>query len=239
MQFGITSTVKQDSLSDLWTVSAETLNYMLEPPKVALDYQTLTVTNNAPHPLVVNFQTNSRSVYVKPVSRTMDAGGNFEFKVYAKATDAGKCLFEDDDRKSKIDVFGSVLGIQAKKKIDVAVMTRSTAACEAPTGSITLPMQITLQLPANSKQKEQEGGTLIELPTGERLLFGSGAQVGTSSSFANSPLSYAGTSQTTGISQGAGLFVTVPPGTPFQPATSEPLLSPSRSNTTRASFRRT
>ncbi|MFH1257434.1 MAG: hypothetical protein V1658_00695 [Candidatus Micrarchaeota archaeon] len=209
--FVINTDYRQQDLNKLWSVSSDAVSFALTPPKTSTDYQTLTVSNEGPYPILINSQSSISSIFVEPLSKTISPGENFEFRVNAKTTKADSCRFEEETIKGKVDFFASTNGISSKKSTTVEVAIASSENCHLKDGlRVTLPVALTAVIPTDSKTKyNADGSLLVELPSKERVLFDAGAQL---SGVGNSYYSSYNYMQAYPAVTAGGKTVIVPPG---------------------------
>ncbi len=173
----------QQSLTDLWGVSTDSLSFELNPPTKQRLSQKVTVTNKASVPLLINQQASPASVRVTPLSAVIDPGESADFTVTASvagAFNSDGCYFEGSKDQGNVDFFASFDTIRSGKSIKLDVSSTPGGNC-APTDGlrIVFPTDLVLSLPDGFRSKTNDDGSLaVELPTapgatggGLRMLF--------------------------------------------------------------------
>ncbi len=211
MPFVINSEYLQDDLNTLWSVSTDSVSFALRPPEEAEGEETIVVTNNAPYHLLINHESSASSVFIDPLSKTIAPGETAEFRVSAAASEIDSCRFDEETIDGKIDFYGTTNGIITKKSADVDILVASSEDCRLEDGlRASLPITLTAQLPPNTKTKyNNDGSILVQLPSGERFVFDSGAQLTSSQNIYTSFNTPAFPAVTSG---GGGNYLIVPAG---------------------------
>ncbi|MFH1750569.1 MAG: hypothetical protein ABH863_02730, partial [Candidatus Micrarchaeota archaeon] len=209
--FVVTSQFTQMDFNTLWSISPETANFALQPPKTPEGEQTITVSNEGPYPILINHQSKTAGVYLEPLSAVIQPSESADFTVRAFASDAGPCRFEDEESAGNIEFIASSNGIISKRTASSRVSTSSSENCGLTDGErFTFPVAITATLPRDTQTKyNNDGSIFMLLPSGAMFVFGSGAQV------TNNPNEYLSSSSVpafTTPSRSAGSYVKIPPG---------------------------
>ncbi|MBI5036445.1 hypothetical protein HZC09_03805 [Candidatus Micrarchaeota archaeon] len=178
VQFAVRSTFAQQALGDVWQLSSDSLSFRLEPPKTGTETQEFSVTNNGPHPLVLNVE-QTLGLSVQPASLVLPANGQGTFVVKALTAEVD-CFSANLNKQGTMTVYASFQGLSSKKEIAVSVDTSTASMKCAPIGgySITLPVDLRLLLLPNSRVKNNDDGSnSIMLPTRELAWMDSGSSV--------------------------------------------------------------
>ncbi len=181
--FVVNSNFRQQDLNKLWSISSDAADFALQPPETKTAIETITIANEGPETILINHQSSLSNVYMEPLSQPIEPGATAEFTITARSISQDACRFEDDKKAGKIDFFASTNGVISKKSVTSEVLTSSSENCVLKEGlRVSLPITFTASLPKDTKIKyNNDGSILIQLPSGERFLFDSGATVTKSS----------------------------------------------------------
>ncbi|MFH1106925.1 MAG: carboxypeptidase-like regulatory domain-containing protein [Candidatus Micrarchaeota archaeon] len=128
--FTVKTSFVQQELGTLWQVSSESLQFALQPPKVRSDMQSITVTNDAPYPLLVNQENTLPRIFsVEPLSVVVPSGGSAEFRVYAKAMPVDPCETEPDERNATLKLIATTQGVSSKRQLSLTYSATSSDSC--------------------------------------------------------------------------------------------------------------
>ncbi len=194
--FEASSTFEQRNLDDLWSIGGDseipTLEFTIDLDNKGPANQSVSLMNDAPYPLLLNHQTPSNPDWlsVSPLSRVLPALSEEESEAtpsmlfvearVPKKFEKDDCVFEGDDvQNATIQLFASYQGIISKKELPVILKLYSSSNC-APSGgtTISLPIDSSFTLPANTKKKRNEDTSFaVLLPSNDRMLFSDAAQV--------------------------------------------------------------
>ncbi|PIT85546.1 hypothetical protein COU36_02655, partial [Candidatus Micrarchaeota archaeon CG10_big_fil_rev_8_21_14_0_10_59_7] len=180
--FAIKTSFKQEALDDAWEASATELSFDLDAETEKAQTQLLTVTNNAPYPLLINQENTMAGGFVQPLSAIIAPGASADFAVTSSVAQeaARSCFIEEGTKEGTLSLYASFQGITSKKTVSLSSAVTSTAAC-APEGgfSLGLPADVRLSLPAGTKQKQNSDGSVtVKLPADDSLiLFATGASL--------------------------------------------------------------
>ncbi len=157
------------SLGESWEVSTSSLDYSFDPEIESSQVQTLTVTNNAPHPLLVNQESSLRGVFVSPVSAVLESGESIDFQVEASSRSllVDGCM-TGDESYGALSLYGSVQGVRSLKEVDLYADLSSAAPCTPRNGyTVSLPLDAEIiLLPGGYKEKTNSDGSLSIQPPG-------------------------------------------------------------------------
>ncbi|MCX6768131.1 MAG: hypothetical protein NTY90_05410 [Candidatus Micrarchaeota archaeon] len=177
--FTVKTVYAQQGLGELWSMSADSLDFELRPPQYVSRMQPLTVTNNAPHPVVVNFQPMVPTLFITPLSAVVPAGGSQEFQVISTAAREylyEGCVMEDKQLQGDVFVYATFQGIRSSKKITTTIDIASSDTCSPKDGvQVTLPTGLYFSLPTGTIiKKNTDGSVAFQLPDGLRALIQGG-----------------------------------------------------------------
>ena len=218
LPFVVDSRFEQLDFNKLWTISENSANFALQPPKLASGEQVITITNDAPYPILINHQSKTKGIAITPLTIVIQPSETGEFTIKASASNIDECRFEESLDKGKLEFIASSNGIISRRSLASEVSVSSSENCRLKDGArLQFPSSLTLSLPVDTKTKYNNDGSLfIQIPSGEKFVFDSGAQI------ANNPNEYvssigspafAAPSKSSGnyIVIPAGVFIEVPP----------------------------
>ena len=177
--FSIDSVFSQSAITDAWTLTPDSLQFNLEPPRDKTASLEMTVANNGPYPMVFNLE-QTLGLSVQPASLTVAPGSQDTFSIKAFLPREIDCFSQDLQKRGALSVHGSFQGISSKKTAQINLdVSTARMACQPPNGyRIILPVDIRLEFLANARMKTNpDGSTSVLLPTRELLWFGTGASV--------------------------------------------------------------
>ncbi len=183
VSFSASAIVQQQLLSQLLDYSTDSLEFAVELPFQRKDFQDVSVTNNAPKPILLNQHSNLPGVFVSPVSAVIAQGATIEFNVTGSPSPfmGDQCVFEDLSESGFIEFIASYQGITSKKEIKVDVQATSSARCLVPGGvNVVLPMDVNFMFPPGtiaSRTPAFDGSQAVKLPTLELIVFSQNTQV--------------------------------------------------------------
>lgn len=177
--FSVDAVFQQTAMDETWSMTPDALQYNLEPPKVKDQSVEVTVSNNAPYPMVFNVE-QTLGLSVQPASLTLAPGSQDAFKVKAFLPREVDCFSEDLQKKGALTVHGTFQGLTSKKTASISLdVSTANLACQPPNGlRVTLPIDVRMEFLANARVKTNpDGSTSVLLPNRELLWFDSGASV--------------------------------------------------------------
>ncbi len=177
--FSVDAASSQSPIAEAWTLSPDSLQFNLEPPRDKSASVEMTVANNGPYPMVFNVE-QTLGLSVQPASLTVASGGQDTFFVKAFLPREIDCFSSDLQKRGALTVYGSFQGLSSKKSAQINLdVSTARLACQPPNGyRVILPVDIKLEFLANARMKTNpDGSTSVLLPTRELLWFGTGASV--------------------------------------------------------------
>ncbi len=173
--FTVKTVFSQQSLAELWSLSRDAVDFELKPPKYVSRMQPLVITNNAPHPVVINFQPMVPTVFITPLSAVVPAGGSTEFQVTSSAVREylyEGCVMEDKQLVGDIFVYATFQGIRSSKKIVATIEIASSDNCAPRDGmQFVAPTEIYFTIPELTILKRNTDGSFaLQFPDGNRML---------------------------------------------------------------------
>ncbi|MGC9114134.1 MAG: hypothetical protein ACP5IG_03570 [Candidatus Micrarchaeia archaeon] len=183
-RFSCTNALQRSALSSLLEYSDDALDFSLNPPRASKQSKKITITNNAPYPVLVNQQSLAPNVRVTPLSLTIPANGKAEFTVTAglppeSAND--KCIVDDSTTESDIEFYASFQGISATKVVKAKIALTASTRCYLADGLVyNLPVPVVFKFPAGTKVRgapADDGSIPVLLPDGNKMVFFEGTSI--------------------------------------------------------------
>lgn len=175
----VNAVVEQQSLEELWSVDQSSLEFQLNADDKRSETLSISVSNNAPYPLLLNQENSLDGTSVEPLSQVIEPNSQTQFSVTTRFTSTEECVFFDSTSKGTLVLHASYAGLTSKKTVALSRTVKASGKCVPPNGfRVTLPLSLTIPLPANALVKNNvDGSTTVKLATQELMQFDAGASV--------------------------------------------------------------
>ena len=179
LPFSATAALSQLPIDGAWSSDSDKVEFKLSAPDSLTQIIKLKVTNAGPHPLLFNQQLNAQGVRISPLSYEVLPGdeATFELTAAKKAPQGTGCVFDDVQTKGELSIIASFQGIKSKRTIPVEVNLMASGSCLPNAAQkVSLPVAMTVELPANTKtRKNDDGTTVVLLPDNSIVVFSQAA----------------------------------------------------------------
>ncbi|MBI5177189.1 Ig-like domain-containing protein [Candidatus Micrarchaeota archaeon] len=178
--FVASAKISQQPIDSSWRVDVQSVEIKLSPPLKADGLQLVTVSNDAPHPLLVNEELSSlRGLRIEPLSLEIPPGQSGSFTLTASADPAsrnpGSCIFDESRQGGTLALWASFQGLTSKRTLPVSLTIGASGTCMPPNPvRVTLPLTLRITAPADAKVRpNDDGSTAMQLSSGSLIAFSS------------------------------------------------------------------